>query len=76
MGTGSGIREHDKFSPKSLLKVPLMIAYFKWAESNPLVLRKTLTIPGNGQETGQDRAIKERNLNLEKPIQSMTLSSG
>ncbi len=52
-GNWFGIREHDKFSPKSLLKVPLMIAYFKWAESNPLVLRKTLTIPGNGQETGQ-----------------------
>ena len=34
-GNWFGIREHDKFSPKSLLKLPLMIAYFKWAESNP-----------------------------------------
>lgn len=38
-----GIGEKEKFSPKSLLKLPLMMAYFKWAESNPLVLRKRLT---------------------------------
>jgi beta-lactamase class A len=42
-GNWFGINEHDKFSPRSLLKIPLMIAYFKWAETNPLVLRKTLT---------------------------------
>lgn len=52
-GNWFGIREHDKFSPKSLLKVPLMIAYFKWAESNPLVLRTTLTSTGKRQETAQ-----------------------
>jgi beta-lactamase class A len=42
-GNWFGIKEHDKFSPRSLLKIPLMVAYFKWAETNPLVLRKTLT---------------------------------
>ena len=52
-GNWLGIKEHDKFAPKSLLKVPLMIAYFKWAESNPLVLRKTLTNTGKGQEAAQ-----------------------
>jgi beta-lactamase class A len=60
-GNWFGIREHDKFSPKSLLKVPVMIAYFKWAESNPLVLRKNLTSTGKGQKTvqRQDNQIKE-----------------
>lgn len=52
-GNWFGIREHDKFSPKNLLKVPLMIAYFKWAESNPLVLRKTLTNTRKEQEITQ-----------------------
>jgi beta-lactamase class A len=52
-GNWFGIKEHDKFSPKRLLKVPLMIAYFKWAESNLLVLRKTLTNTGKGQEAAQ-----------------------
>jgi beta-lactamase class A len=42
-GNRFGIGENEKFSPKSLLKLPLMMAYFKWAETNPLVLRKTLT---------------------------------
>ncbi len=42
-GNWMGIGERETFSEKSLLKVPLMIAYFKWAESNPLVLRRTLT---------------------------------
>ncbi len=45
-GNRFGIGESDKFSPKSLLKLPLMIAYFKWSETNPLVLRKTLTYAG------------------------------
>ncbi len=48
-GNWFGIGEHDKFLPKDLIKVPLMIAYFKWAESNPLVLRKTLTYVGNNR---------------------------
>ncbi len=49
-GNRFGIGETDKFSPKSLLKLPLMIAYFKWSESNPLVLRKTLTYAGGETE--------------------------
>src|ERR1700690_3860775 len=65
-GNWFGIREHDKFSPKSLLKVPLMIAYFKWAESNPLVLRKTLISTGKGQETGLRRDDQVKNLETGK----------
>ncbi len=41
-GNRFGIRENEKFSHNSFLKLPLMIAYFKWTETNPLVLRKTL----------------------------------
>ncbi len=60
-GNGFGIREQDKFSPKSLLKVPVMIAYFKWAETNPLVLRKALTSTGTGQDAvqGQSDQVKK-----------------
>jgi beta-lactamase class A len=60
-GNWFGIREHDKFSPKSLLKVPLMIAYFKWAESSPLVLRKTLTYTGKekGENQNQENQVNE-----------------
>jgi beta-lactamase class A len=64
-GNWFGIREHEKFSPKGLLKVPLMIAYFKRAESSPLVLRKNLTYRGqaNGMEHDQDIRVTELDLN-------------
>ncbi|HYA85583.1 MAG TPA: serine hydrolase [Nitrospirota bacterium] len=61
-GNRFAIKGRDKFSPKSLLKVPLMIAYFKWAESNPLVLRKTLTMTGTGQEPVQRQSDHEEKL--------------
>lgn len=41
-GPWIGISEKKKFSPASLLKVPLMIAYFKEAETNPTILKKTI----------------------------------
>ncbi len=52
-GNRFGIGEGDRFSPKSLLKLPLMIAYFKWSEVNPLVLRKTLTYTGGDSNAEQ-----------------------
>ena len=50
-GNWFGIKENEPFSPESQLKLPLMIAYFKWAESNPLVLRKKLTFSGHRSGT-------------------------
>ena len=52
-----GIGERDKFSSGSRLKIPLMIAYFKWAESNPLVLRTTLTYTVH-EGTGQNVPVR------------------
>lgn len=52
-GNWFGINEHDKFSRKSLLKIPVMIAYFKWAETNPLVLRKTFAYTNTNQGAGE-----------------------
>jgi beta-lactamase class A len=52
-GSWFGISEHDKFSPENELKLPLMIAYFKRAESNPLVLRKTIRYDGNSDQGKQ-----------------------
>lgn len=39
-GPWYGINEEQKFSPASLLKVPLMIAYYKQAESHPALLKE------------------------------------
>ena len=53
-----GIGERDTFSPGSPLKTPLMIAYFKWAESNPLVLRTTLTYTAQEETAKQNMPMK------------------
>lgn len=37
-GPWFGIKENENFAPASLLKVPLMIAYFKKSESDPNIL--------------------------------------
>lgn len=42
-GPWFGIEEKELFSPASLIKVPLMIAYLKKAESNPGFLQSKLT---------------------------------
>ena len=51
-GHGFGIRDQEAFSPESLLKLPLMVAYFKWAESNPSILRKKMLYVGGDDEIG------------------------
>jgi beta-lactamase class A len=71
-GNWFGIREHDKFSPKSLLKVPLMMAYFKWAESSPLVLRKTLTFTGKGPGENQ---VQDNQTNELEPGKAYTVNN-
>ncbi|MEK6742722.1 MAG: serine hydrolase [Nitrospirota bacterium] len=47
-GNWFGIREDEKFSPEIQLKLPILIAYFKWSEDNPLVLRKKILFRGIG----------------------------
>lgn len=39
----------DRFSPKSLLKVPLMIAIFKEAERDPGILKRTVVYHGRNE---------------------------
>jgi beta-lactamase class A len=43
-GHWTGVNEDDKFFPASLLKVPIMMAYFKKAESDQDLLDKTVYI--------------------------------
>lgn len=41
-GIWFGIDERGKFSPASLLKIPVMMSYFRMAESNPDILNKKI----------------------------------
>ncbi len=38
----AGVNENAKFSPGNLLKIPIMISYFKLAENDPQILQKKL----------------------------------
>ncbi len=54
-GPWFGINEKEKFTPASLSKVPLMMAYYKEAETNPGVLHRTINFEGRHDEnTGQN----------------------
>lgn len=52
-GPWIGINEKEPFLPGSLLKVPVMMAYLKKAESNPSILTKKIKYEGNAPPTGQ-----------------------
>jgi beta-lactamase class A len=41
-GTWTGVNENERYAPASLMKVPIMIAVFKQAESNPELLKKKM----------------------------------
>lgn len=44
-GNWLSINRSERFSPASLLKVPILIAYLKYEESNPGSLQEKVTIP-------------------------------
>ena len=57
-GPWIGINENEKFTPASLLKVPLMIAYFKIAETNPSFLSQEIKY----QKTIEDGILYKESL--------------
>lgn len=63
-GSWIAINRAEKFSPASLLKVPIMIAYFKLAETNPDILKKEIVIT-----TDLDHALKP-NIIPEKRVET------
>jgi beta-lactamase class A len=63
-GKWVGVNENDQYIPASLLKVPLMIAYFKEAETNPAILTKTLRYDGSFDD---NQAEEFRSTNDIKP---------
>ena len=44
-GYSFGINEKEEFSPASLLKLPLVIAYYKQAETDPQLFKKEIEAP-------------------------------
>lgn len=61
-GPWFGINEHNDFAPSSLLKVPVMMAFYKEAESNPAILSQKITY------TSQPAGLISQNFPPEHPI--------
>ncbi|MBI2465284.1 serine hydrolase [Candidatus Shapirobacteria bacterium] len=53
-GPWFGINQNELFSPASLIKVPLMIAYFKLAESDPSILSKEVVASSSADQIAQN----------------------
>lgn len=70
-GPWFGINEKESYSPASLLKLPVMIAYYKLADFDPTILQKKITyqrkpealaqsfIPQKNLEDGQTYTVDE-----------------
>jgi len=64
-GTWTSVNDSDKYSPASLLKVPVMMSYFKNAETNPALLTKELKYDINDTYDNQN-FMPEKTLEKDK----------
>lgn len=83
-GPWFGINEDDKFAPASLLKVPLLIAYYKLASDDPTVLDKKIiyddSYPFSDQNKGEyfqpeKQIVKGKTYTVEELIEYMIIYS-
>ncbi len=81
-GPWFGINEKEYFSPASLIKVPILIAYLKKAENEPTLLQKKLTvindpsIGNNIQNIKPSQAtVTETEYTIEKLLEEMIIYS-
>jgi beta-lactamase class A len=80
-GRWFGINENALYSPASLLKVPVMIAYYKEAESDPSILSKTFTYTGRNLNSNNEyfksptQIVKGRSYTVQSLIEAMVKHS-
>jgi beta-lactamase class A len=76
-GRWVGINEDLKFSAGRLLKVPIMIAYFKLAEADPAILQKNLVYTQNQANAAEDSrtALEDgKDYTVEELIEDMIIN--
>lgn len=79
-GIGFGINEKEGFSPASLLKLPVMIAYFKEAESNPDIMQKKLKFTDDDRNVGEvvkpeTNLVKGQEYTIKELVERMVVQS-
>ena len=76
-GRWVGINQDAKFSPGKLLKIPVMLTYFKEAEGNPEILKKHLTYrqtPVNAAHDSRSNLEDGRSYPVEDLIKDMIVN--
>lgn len=70
-----GINEEQKFSPGKLLKIPIMIAYYKTAESDPKIMEKKFIYKLSAPNPNHDSTLVVGNsYTPEEMIQQMIIT--
>ena len=79
-GQWLGVNENERYDPASLLKVPLMIAYFKYVQTNPKILEESTSYEGDDQNNDEyfkssDNIKPGRLYSINELIKSMIVNS-
>ena len=80
-GPWIGINENEKFTPASLLKVPIMISYYTLAERDPMILNREIEIPENYDNNAipnikpEKKVESKKKYTIQKLIDSMIIES-
>lgn len=79
-GRWVGVNENDRYDPASMLKLPVMIAYYKTAETNPGILSEKTSFRGDTQNDGEyfkslNSIIAGKDYTIESLIESMIVNS-
>lgn len=48
-----GVNENERYDPASMLKIPLMIAFYQEAQKNPGILKQIVSFNGDDQNDGE-----------------------
>lgn len=80
-GPWIGINENEKFTPASLLKVPIMVSYYVIAESDPSILKREILIKANFVDSNipnikpENQVVVGKKYIVEKLIENMIIES-
>lgn len=74
-GAWMGIGEQDRFAPASLLKVPLMMAILKEAETNPAILQQKIYCAADSAPIPQHYDAPTSALNQERTVEDLLFNT-
>ncbi len=79
-GKWAGVNQGDQYDPASMLKVPVMMAYYREAEKDPSILTQQIAFNGDDQNTDEyfkspNNIVSGKYYTVEQLIESMIINS-